>query len=287
MMRFSCSDYTFPLLARDRRLALLKLLGFTHVDLGLFERTPDLAPSRLLAKPKIFIAQLQRDLKTAGLQVADVFLQTGPDPHICAANDPDVAVRARNRKLFSLAVEVCGALGCRHLTGLPGVFHDGAKRSDNFVRAADEAAWRQQIAAKVGITYGIEAHIGSICPDIAATRELLQAVRGLSLTLDYTHFVAEGILSRNIHPLLRFASHIHVRGGAPNRLQTPVSENQVDYEGMVRRLTKQGYSGFLALEYVYSEWQQCNRTDNIAETLLLRRALDGRQSPRMKSRRAA
>lgn len=287
MMRFSCSDYTFPLLARDRRLALLKLLGFTHVDLGLFERTPDLAPSRLLTKPKIFITQLQRDLKTAGLRVADVFLQTGPDPHICAANDPGVAVRARNRKLFSLAMELCGAVGSRHLTGLPGVFHVGAKRLDDFARAADEAAWRQQNAAKVGITYGIEAHIGSICPDIDATRELLHAVRGLSLTLDYTHFVAAGVLSRDIHPLLRFASHIHVRGGARNRLQTPVSENQVDYSGMLRRLTKRGYSGFLALEYVYTGWQQCNRTDNITETLLLRRALDNRQGRHMKETRVA
>lgn len=98
----------------------------------------------------------------------------------------------------------------------------------------------------------------------------------------------ESDLSRDdIHPLLLFASHIHVRGGAPNRLQMPVSENQVDYEGMVRRLIKQDYSGFLALEYVYTEWQQCNRTDNITETLLLRRALDGRQSPRMKARCAA
>jgi sugar phosphate isomerase/epimerase len=273
-MRFSCSDYTFPLLKRDRRFALVKLLGFTHVDLGLFERTPDLAPSRLLAKPKVFIAQLQRDLTSASLKVADVFLQTGADPVISAANDPDAAVRAQNRRLFALAVEVCAGAGCRHLTGLPGVFHACADRPSDFSLAADEAAWRCEKAAEAGITYAVEAHIGSICPDIASTRALLRAVRGLTLTLDYTHFVMAGVRSGDIHSLLGFASHIHVRGGAPGRLQTPVSENMVDYAGMARRLQRQGYSGFLALEYVYTEWQQCNRTDNITETLLLRKLLE-------------
>lgn len=95
----------------------------------------------------------------------------------------------------------------------------------------------------------------------------------------------ESVLFRDIHPLLLFASHIHVRGGARNRLQAPVSENQVDYAGMVRRLRQQDYSGVLALEYVYTEWQQCNRTDNITETLLLRRALDGSLGRPMKEMR--
>lgn len=280
MMRFSCSDYTFPLLPRDRRFALVKLLGFTHVDLGLFERTPDLAPSRLLARSGSFIAQLQRDLKSAGLRVADIFLQTGPDPDISAANDPDPTVRAHNRKLFALALELGAALGCRHLTGLPGVFHENSDRSGDFARAVEEAAWRQHTAAQAGVTYAIEAHLGSICPDVAASRALLRDVPGLSLTLDYGHFVTAGIPSRDIHPLLRFASHIHVRGGAPNRLQTPVSENQIDYAGMTRRLAKQGYSGFLAVEYVYTEWRGCNRTDNITETLLLRRLLEQLQKTR-------
>lgn len=286
MMRFSCSDYTFPLLSRNRRFALVKLLGFTHVDLGLFERTPDLAPSHLLAKPKSFIAQLKGNLKSAGLRVADVFLQTGTAPGISAANDADPAVRTRNRKCFALAVEMCGAVGCHHLTGLPGVFHDGADRSGDFAMAAEEAAWRQEKAAEAGIAYSIEAHIGSICPDVASTRALLHAVPGLSLTLDYTHFVAAGIPSREIHPLLRFASHIHVRGGAPNRLQTTVNENEVDYAGMASRLAKQAYSGFIAVEYVYTEWQQCNRTDNVTETLLLRRLLERNQNRRVKTHSA-
>ena len=274
MMRFSCSDYTFPLLDRRQRFAMLKLLGFTHVDVGLFERTPDLSPTRLLARPRLFIARLQKDLDSAGLQVADIFLQTGLDPAMRSANDPSPEVRMHNRRLFLRTLELCAALGCRHLTGLPGVLHRSVDRAADFALAAEEAAWRQSTAAQAGITFAIEAHLGSICKDVASTRALIEAVPGLSLTLDYGHFVAAGVPSRSIHPLLRFASHIHLRGAAPNRLQTPMSENQIDFAGIVRRLTEMRYSGFFALEYVYINWEGCNRTDNLSETLLLRRLLE-------------
>jgi hypothetical protein len=39
---------------------------------------------------------------------------------------------------------------------------------------------------------------------------------------------------------------------------------------MVRRLQKQKYTGFLAIEYVWTGWERCNRTDNVSETIILR-----------------
>ena len=38
----------------------------------------------------------------------------------------------------------------------------------------------------------------------------------------------------------------------------------------------------MAVEYVWTEWGQCNRTDNVTETLLLRSLLDKAQSGRGK-----
>ncbi|MGH9638497.1 MAG: sugar phosphate isomerase/epimerase family protein [Bryobacteraceae bacterium] len=274
MIRFSCSDYSFPLLARAQRFALLQLLGFKFVDIGLFERSDGLRPGQLLAEPRAFIKRLQSDLKRARLQAADVFLQTGVDPAESAANDPVPLVRARNRKAFLLALDLCSALGCAHLTGLPGVWHKGVGRPSDLALAVDEAGWRQHVASGAGVSYAVEAHVGSICSDIASALSFIDSVPGLTLTLDYGHFVAASFNSQEVHSLLPFASHIHVRGGAPKRLQTPVSENQIDFAGMVRRLRKQKYRGFLAVEYVWVDWEGCNRTDNVSETILLRRQLE-------------
>jgi sugar phosphate isomerase/epimerase len=99
-------------------------------------------------------------------------------------------------------------------------------------------------------------------------------VEGLTLTLDYGHFVMANESSALVHELVQFASHVHVRGGAPEQLQTSVIENEIDFDGMLIGLTLRDFDGFLCLEYVWIDWNGCNRTDNVSETILLRRALE-------------
>ena len=47
-------------------------------------------------------------------------------------------------------------------------------------------------------------------PERAAA--LVQAVPGLTLTLDYGHFVPRGFAAAEVDPLLQHATHFHVRG---------------------------------------------------------------------------
>jgi sugar phosphate isomerase/epimerase len=274
MMHISCSDYTFPLLPRAKRFAMLELLGFHLVDLGLFERSTGLRPAQLAADSKGFTRQLKSELRHTRLRVSDVFLQVGLEPSIAAANDPNPRVRTRNRKMFLLALELCSAFDCAHLTGLPGVRHPHVPEADDLALAHEVAAWRQHVAAGVGVKYAIEPHIGSICSDVASTRAFVESVPGLTLTLDYGHFVAAGTPCSEIHPLLQFASHLHARGGAPGQLQATVAENTIDFEGIVRYLRERKYRGCVAVEYVWTEWGQCNRVDNVSEAILLRQRLE-------------
>jgi sugar phosphate isomerase/epimerase len=274
MFKFSCADYSFPVLERSEAVRLVQLLGFNHVDLGLFARSSHFSPIELRASPRSYTMQILHDLKAAELGVSDVFVQIGVDPTERAANDPSPAVRRQDRDVFTRALELCGALGCSHITGLPGVFHPAASRHSDLELATEEAARRMAECAKVGVCYAIEPHVESICADIESTRAFLDAVEGLTLTLDYGHFITLGETSAHVHTLLPFASHIHVRGGAIGRLQTSVQESTIDFPGMITGLERLGYEGFLALEYVWMDWKGCNRTDNVSETLLLRRELE-------------
>lgn len=274
MIRISCSDYTFPLLFRHQRFAMLELLGFRYVDLGLFDRNSGLRPTQLAADPKGFTRRLKSELRRAGLRVSDVFLQIGIEPSVAAANDPAGRVRKRNEKMFLLAVKLCSALECAHLTGLPGVFHAEVAKADDLSLAQEVAAWRVQAAAAAGMQYAIEPHIGSICSDVAGTRAFVASVPGLTLTLDYGHFVATGVPSSKIHALLPYTSHLHARGGANGRLQTGIAENTIDFEDIIRRLQQRKFRGSVAVEYVWTEWGQCNRADNVSETILLRKQLE-------------
>ena len=273
MICISCADYAFPLLPRERRFALLRLLGFEHVDLGLFERSEGLRPGQLLAEPRKFARQLKRDLIHAGLRASDVFLQSGLTPEDSSDNDPSLIVRSQNRKTFVLTLELCEELECKHLTGLPGILHQGVGEKDSFDLAVEEIRWRQRMASSSGICYAVKPHIHSICPGVDQARALLDAIPGLTLTLDYGHFVFQKISSRHVHTLLPYASHVHMRGGAPHRLQAPVHESEIDFNGIIRRLYRNRYHGFLAITYFRDAWKPSDRTDNVSETILLRNQL--------------
>lgn len=285
MFKFSCADFTFPVLERGAALSLLKLLGFDHVDMGLFARSTHFSPLDLLASPSSYTSQVLRDLNASELHTSDVFLQIGVDPSEAAVNDPGSAVRSRNRDIFKTTLEFCVALNSKHLTGLPGVFHADTSRERDQGLAAEETAWRLSQCASAGVIYAIEPHIGSICANVEDTRAFLATVAGLTLTLDYGHFIMAGENSVQVHDLLPFASHVHVRGGAYERLQTSVDKNTIDFSGMLAGLQRLDYNGFLALEYVWVDWKGCNRTDNVSETILLRRALESTISELMREER--
>src|ERR1035438_1198018 len=250
MLKFSCADFTFPVLERVPALKLVKLLGFGHVDIGLFARSSHFSPIELQASPRKYTTQVLRDLNAASLKASDVFLQIGVDPSECAANDPSPTVRSKSRDTFTRALEFCVALGCRHLTGLPGVFHSGVPRNRALQLAEKEASWRVSECANAGVAYAIEPHVGSICGDVKSTRAFLRRVEGLTLTLDYGHFVMANESSALVHELVQFASHVHVRGGAPEQLQTSFIENEIDFDGMLIGLTLRDFDGFLCLESV-------------------------------------
>jgi sugar phosphate isomerase/epimerase len=273
MFKFACADYTFPLLERPAALKLIRLLGFDHVDLGLFARSMHFSPIDLQATPRSYAERALQDMRVAELRPSDVFVQIGVDPSEQAANDPSSRVRTTNREVFSRALEFCVAVGCKHLTGLPGVFHAAISRETALELAVAEAQWRTAECAGAEVQYAIEPHVGSICGDVEGTRRFVRRVDGMTLTLDYGHFVMSGESSAAVHGLLPFASHVHARGGALNRLQTSVSENTIDFRGMLAGLKQADFDGFLTLEYVWIDWNGCNRTDNVSETLLLRQTL--------------
>jgi sugar phosphate isomerase/epimerase len=273
MLELSCADFTFPLLQRRQALQLIRLLGIEYVDVGLFARSSTFSPRDLCAAPAAFTRQMETDFDDTGVNISDLFLQVGDHPQENAVNDPDANVRAHARDVFLRSLELCTDLQCKHMTGLPGVPQNGEDSSQDFELAAQETAWRLEQCIAAGVRYSIEPHIGSICDKVDKVFDFLNAVNGLSVTLDYGHFIYKGQSPNEVHPLLKHASHIHLRGGAKGKLQTSVSENAIDFAGIVSRLATLGYDGFLALEYVWVDWEGCNRTDNLSETILLHREI--------------
>jgi sugar phosphate isomerase/epimerase len=268
--RFACADFTFPLLTHDQALDLIAGLGFEGVDIGLFQGRSHLQPASEFRAVAANGQALRRKLDDRGLQAADIFLQAASDFRAFAANQPDASRRRVARDLFSRTLEYTVACGGKHVSGLPGAAFPEESRATSFARCAAELAWRCEQASKAGLTFSVEAHVGSIAPTPQAALRLLAATPGLTLTLDYTHFTRRGLPDAAVEPLIQHASHFHARGARQGRLQTSVKANTIDYARIVAVMQQTGYGGYLGIEYVWTEWERCNEVDNLSETLLLR-----------------
>ena len=95
-------------------------------------------------------------------------------------------------------------------------------------------------------------------------------VPGLGLTLDYAHFTRIGIPDSRIQPLTARATHFHARCACRDRLQSSFKQNTIDFRRALAALDRHRFNGWIALEYVWIDWEHCNECDNLAETIQYR-----------------
>jgi sugar phosphate isomerase/epimerase len=269
-LRLATADYSFPKLEWEQTLRLARDIGMQAMDIGLFAGRSHLDPDEVLSNPAEAAARVSTALRANDLDIADVFGQPGRVFEENAVNHPDPAIRRRAEEFFHRILEFAARCNAKHLTLLPGVHFAQETYEDSVKRCAEELAWRTTAAAKSGITFAVEAHIGSIVPTPAQAKRLLESVPGLTLTLDYTHFTYQGLPDDAIEPLLAYASHFHARGACQGKLQAPLKESTIDYRRVLRAMKGVNYSGFVVLEYVWVDWMGCNQVDNLSETVLLR-----------------
>jgi sugar phosphate isomerase/epimerase len=269
-LKLACADFTFPLLPHDRVLDLIAMLDIPGVDIGLFEDRSHLWPSNEFKNTSKNGRALGKKLSDRGLKPADIFLQAANNFVDLAPNHRNPTRRARAREWFAKTLDYAAAAGGKHVTALPGVHCDGESKADSLQRSSEELAWRVDRAKQYGITFGVEAHIGSIVPSPKEAEQLIRMTPGLTLTLDYTHFTRMGMPDSSIEPLVKHASHFHCRGACKGRLQASFKMNTIDYARVLRTMNKVNYPGYVGIEYVWIDWEHCNETDNLCETIQFR-----------------
>lgn len=265
----ACADFSFPLLPHDLALDLIAGLGIEGVDVSLMLGNSHLPVDQVIAKPASWARKLATKLDGRGLALADINFTPGRDFITRAVNDPDLAVRREAREWFYRALEFTVRAGGKHMTLLPGIFWEDDGAGESLRRSAEQLAQRVEEAAKVGVVVSIEPHVGSVVPTPAEALRLLEMTPGLTLTLDYTHFVRQGFSDIEGDCLLPHARHLHARGGCNGRLQAPMKKNTIDYERVLASLKRLGYPGYFAIEYVWIDWENCNDVDNVSETVLM------------------
>jgi sugar phosphate isomerase/epimerase len=272
-LKLSCADFSFPLLSHDAALKVISLLGIGGVDIGLFAGRSHLRPEKELSNPSKSGRALRRRLARYGLVAADIFLQVHENFTHFAVNQPEASRRKFARQQFLKTLDYAVAAGSKHITILPGVIFKNESREKSLARAAEELLWRLEQAAAMKLTVAIEPHVGSITDTPERAMGLVARVPRLGFTLDYAHFIRVGISDARIESLTARATHLHARCARKGRLQSSFKENTINFIRALVALNRQHFDGWIALEYVWIDWEHCNEVDVLSETIQLSRHL--------------
>jgi sugar phosphate isomerase/epimerase len=246
------------------------MLGFEGIDLGIFGNRSHVRPEMVRQDPSYWCGVLQERLAQSGLELADFFYQAWTDFETMAPNHPDPRQQEDSAALFRDMLELARRLGAPGMTVLPGTLFGDEPWEKSVRRSGETLQRRLDEAQRAGLRLSIEGHLGSHVDTPEKLAHLLDLAPGLELTLDYSHFTTQGIPDAEVEPLLTRTRHFHCRGSAPGRFQTTFEENTVNYRRVIERMHQIGYDGYFAIEYVYTDWQDCNRTENTCETIKFR-----------------
>lgn len=269
-MELTCTSFSFPLLSFADAARVIALIGIPNLDVGAHEGGCHIQPSAVEAQPAQTTEEIRRATASAGLGISDFFATFGEGFRNRPVNTPDPAEREANRQRFRAIVTVSRAIGAKGITLLPGVIWEelGAERSLELSIA--ELQSLVPIAHDAGLRLSVECHLESVAESPDRALELVQSVPGLQLTLDYSHFIANGFDAAAVHPLIPAAGHFHARQAANGYLQAGHASGTLDFPDIVGRLQRNSYQGDLCIEYTWQEWRGTNNVDVLMESILMR-----------------
>ena len=259
-----CHLWSFPRCTVAEAAQIVRALGLQFIDLG---NGRDLDPQRVAADPEGEATRIGAALRGAELRTLDFFPQPAPG---FVSNHPEVEVRARHREVYEPCLRFAARLGMSGITVSPGRFWPGEPPADGFARSAEELRWLGARAAQHGLQLRIEPHIESVTWTPELTLRMLAQVPGLSLTLDYSHFIFHGIPVEQIQALDPYATHWHARQARPGAAQCRTADGAIAFRRIVADLIGAGYNGGISLEYVHGAWMRQDEVDCLSETVALR-----------------
>ncbi len=266
----TCTSFSFPLLSFEASLRAIALLEIPRFDVGAHEGATHIQPSEVEVDPGAVGDRIRRAADEARLTASDFFPTFGHGFRDRPVNVPDATTHAANLRRFRAIVACARSIGARGITLLPGVIWNDLGPERSFALSVERLRAFVPLAHDAGLRLSIEAHLESVAESPASAAALIAAVPGLSLTLDYSHFVAGGHPAEAVHALLPLAGHFHARQANATALQAGCHDGTLDFDDIISRLVAAGYTGDICVEYTYQDWRDCWHQDVVSESILLR-----------------
>ncbi len=263
-MPIACHAWAYNNLPLEEAIGTIARLGFRFVDLG---SGPHLDVNRAAAQPAAEAEKILQLLHKFSLELTDLYVLL---PHI---NAPEPAKREGQLVLFERLLPFAQALGTPGITVSPGIVQkDGAEHS--LARSVPALLRMLTAAEDTELRISFEPHMDSVAQHPDQALLLLNAVPGLSLTLDYAHFVYQGIVWREVEPLMEHVAHVQIRQAKRSVLQIAHDKGTINLSQLVQDMYEAGYRGALTIEYMTTfGWHGMKKISINHETVRTRDAL--------------
>lgn len=106
-----------------------------------------------------------------------------------------------------------------------------------------------RISTQDGIRVSIKTERGALTEDPHNAIELCQAVKGLGLTLDPSHYLGQPSVDRALELVYPYTFHVQLRDSTPNELQVQVGLGEVDYSKVISHLARENYGRALSIDF--------------------------------------
>lgn len=262
-MKLSLASWSLRALTLDQAAAVSKALAVDALDLGYFYG-PALDKAQLLSDP----ARVAERVLKLGIDLPNLYHLFGSS--LSDRNLADPAHRGQNESDFRQAATFCKAAGIRTVFVLPGICNPGQGRKEALNASAESLRRLLPIAQAHDVQLTVEPHVHSFLESPSFVAELIAAVPGLKLTLDYAHFVCTGWRQDEIDPLAKHAAHVHLRHAKPGELQTKAGQGTINIEAQLATLRDAEFKGRLSLEVVHQDYMGTLYDDVLTETIALR-----------------
>ena len=247
-IRLGCCAFNFNAWPLDGALRLVRDLGLGHADVSAGQLG---GQGAVADDPHAAARRVREAAERAGVALCEFFVcgvevdERGVEP-----SHPDAATRARMLERFHILCRAARLAGFESIMGIPGKQHEGVEPARCWDTAVATLAQMVRIARDEGVRLNVEPGMGSLAGNPSDALRLARAVPGLTYSLDYAHYIGQGIAVSEILPVHEFAAHIHVKQARPGLIKALCHHGTIDFAPIVADLLQRGWDGVMTMECI-------------------------------------
>lgn len=244
-MKTACSTAGFTALSLEDALENIRELGFDFVDLLMMENWAHINPSELVSDPVSKAKQVAEMLRTNGLTAAAINGNLSSP-----LNSPDSERQERNRAELEALAVFAENIGIPIIVLQPGRIDPdrGLERSqDASINALRDLV---KLSGEHERELAIETHVHSVAEEYQDALRMVEAVPGLKIAYDPSHFVMKELNLSESEPLIDHAVHVHLRNAVPGDFQADMYKGILDFDWVLGALKRHNYNGYISIEYI-------------------------------------